>query len=90
MWPRDRPVTIKPFRPGRAVRLAPITVSVLDTAEFAAFVERVRDFVDEYATHHRNCAAVDADGDWCTGNLPCDCGYDESLSGLADPNWCKR
>ncbi len=36
----------------------------------------------EYCWHHRECSAIDADGEWRIGNPPCDCGYDEALATL--------
>ena len=63
-----------------------VTVSVLDTEAFREFVRRVNDFVQEYAWHLRDCAAVDADGEWHLGNPPCSCGYEEDLAGLVPPS----
>jgi hypothetical protein len=60
-------------------------VSVLDAPAFHEFVVRVKDFIDEYAWHSRLCAAIDADGEWRTGNPACDCGYDEAFAALVPP-----
>ncbi len=60
-----------------------VRVRVLDTQEFKDFLERAREFIDEYAWHRRDCAAIDADGEWRKGNAACDCGYDEALAALA-------
>ena len=64
---------------------ATFNVRVTDMEAFRSFLERVRDFINEYAWHDRNCAAVDADGEWRQGNPPCDCGYDEALAALVPP-----
>ena len=61
---------------------ASIDVNVLGLPAFHAFVERVHEFITEYAWHSRNCAAVDLDGEWHIGNPSCDCGYDEVLATL--------
>ncbi len=58
-------------------------VRVMDTAAFHEFLERLRAFVDEYAWHTRDCAAIDADGEWRPGNAACDCEYDAALARLA-------
>lgn len=67
--------------PGK--RQMTVDVRVADAPAFVAFLQRVRDFVDEYAWHTRSCAAIDADGEWRRGNPACDCGYDEALAQLA-------
>jgi hypothetical protein len=59
-----------------------VEVRLLDLPGFEAFLRRVKSFVDEYAWHRRDCAAVDLDGEWRPSNSPCDCGYDEALAGL--------
>ncbi len=69
-------------REGDGVRAATVNVRLLDLEEFHAFLERCKQFLDEYAWHLRTCSAVDADGDWRTGNDPCDCGYEEALKAL--------
>jgi len=61
-------------------RTAEVTVRVADTEQF----QRLLDFAQEYAWHRRECAAVDADGEWHKGNPECDCGYDEDLARVLD------
>jgi hypothetical protein len=67
-------------------RLEPLEVQVkiADMAAFREFVERVKDFISEYAWHTRDCVAIDGDGQWHVGNKPCSCGYDETLERLVD------
>lgn len=47
-----------------------------------AALESVGEIVGEYAYHHRECRAIDHDGEWHTGNPPCSCGYDEAVAAL--------
>lgn len=63
-----------------------IEVSAFDLPEFRSFLERVRDFITEYAWHDRGCAATDADGEWHRGKPACTCGYDEALAALVPPS----
>lgn len=62
-----------------------VEISVLDTHAFRAFVQRVDDFIQEYAWHTRDCAAVDSDGEWHQGNASCDCGYEDAMPRWHDP-----
>ncbi len=63
---------------------AEVKVSVMDTQEFKAFLARVEAFIQEYAWHTRDCAAIDADGEWRLGSSPaCSCGYDAAREALA-------
>lgn len=74
-------------RPGTPKRHdCEVNVRVTDTAEFREFVEATREFMRDYAWHVRSCAAIDADGEWRIGNLPCDCGFEEAreVFGFAD------
>lgn len=64
------------------MKRAEVTVRVTEMEALRSFLERVRDFINEYAWHDRNCAAIDADGEWRRGNPPCDCGYDEALAAI--------
>lgn len=68
--------------PEKGPKVAKVDVRVMDQPEFLAFVERVKDFIAEYAWHGRECVSIDADGNWRRGNRPCSCGYDEALSSL--------
>ena len=63
---------------------AMVEVKIADLDVFKAFVERIEEFVTEYAWHNRWCAAIDADGDWHRGNPACTCGYDEARATLTE------
>jgi hypothetical protein len=56
------------------MKAATVTVRFSDLQIFHDLI----DFIDEYAWHLRECAAIDADGDWRAGNDPCNCGYDRA------------
>ncbi len=53
---------------------AEITIRVRD-------VELIQDIL-EFCWHHRECAAIDGDGEWHKGNPDCTCGYDELIARL--------
>lgn len=61
---------------------AKIEIRVMGLPVLHSFVGRVQDFIQEYAWHDRDCAAVDADGEWHRGNKSCSCGFDEALAAL--------
>jgi hypothetical protein len=65
---------------------AKVEVRITDVPAFREFVERVQNFIQEYAWHTRDCAAIDADGEWhLATSPPCTCGYDEALAALVPP-----
>jgi hypothetical protein len=57
-----------------------VDLRVTDLPVFREWLETVRDFINEYAWHTRECASIDADGEWRRGNPSCTCGYDEALT----------
>lgn len=60
-----------------------VQVRVLDGKPFRDFVERVQDFIGEYAWHTRECAAIDIDGQWRLDSPACNCGYEDALAALS-------
>jgi hypothetical protein len=44
----------------------------------STFQSVIEEFIFEYAWHARNCAAINADGEWHKGNPECDCGFDKA------------
>jgi hypothetical protein len=61
---------------------ARVEINVMDVPVMREFLQRVEDFIQEYAWHSRDCAAIDADGSWHRGNPACDCGYDDARAAL--------
>ena len=65
-------------------RATQVQVKIADLPAFKAFLERVEEFVSEYAWHTRDCASIDADGEWRFDSPPCSCGYDQALAAMTE------